>query len=85
LSRELVNRLQNIRKEQGFEVTDKILIKIEKKLGLDTAIKNNYDYICSETLAIQIEIQEKLMAENKIEIELTEDLTTWVSVQQIKN
>lgn len=82
LARELVNRLQNIRKEKGFEVTDNVLIKIERKVDIDTAIENNYDYICTETLALKIEMVAKIEEDTKIEIELAEDLITWVWVQK---
>ena len=51
LSRELVNRIQNLRKEKKFLVTDKICVNIEKNEDLESAIKNNLTYICNETLA----------------------------------
>ena len=52
LAREFVNPIQNLRKDKGFEVTDKILVKIKENANLDTAIKNNMGYICSETLTL---------------------------------
>ena len=50
LSRELVNRIQNLRKNKNFLVTDKICVNIEKNDDLESAIKNNLTYICNETL-----------------------------------
>lgn len=50
ISRELVNRIQNIRKEQGFDVTDNIIVEIEKQETLCKAAEAFRDYICSETL-----------------------------------
>ena len=51
LAREFVNRIQILRKEKGFEVTDTIKIEIEKNQVITTAINNNLTYICGETLA----------------------------------
>jgi isoleucyl-tRNA synthetase len=50
IARELVNRIQNIRKDTGFEVTDKIKVHLQKNETLETAVKANEDYIKSETL-----------------------------------
>ncbi|MEO8795731.1 MAG: isoleucine--tRNA ligase [Daejeonella sp.] len=51
ISRELVNRIQNLRKELNFEVTDKINIHVENHPYITQAVKNNLLYICAETLA----------------------------------
>jgi isoleucyl-tRNA synthetase len=50
IARELVNRIQNIRKDAGFEVTDKIRVHLQKNDTLETAVNANEDYIKSETL-----------------------------------
>jgi isoleucyl-tRNA synthetase len=50
IARELINRIQNIRKESGFEVTDKIQIYIEKNPLIESAVSENESYIKSETL-----------------------------------
>ena len=54
LARELVNRIQNIRKEKKFLVTDKICVNIQKNESLESVIKNNLAYICNETLAKEL-------------------------------
>src|SRR5690606_3138056 len=56
LAREVVNRIQNLRKDRGFDVTDRILVKIQQNSSLDTAIKNNLSYICSETLTSDLQL-----------------------------
>ena len=61
IARELVNRIQNIRKDAGFEVTDKIRVHLQKNDTLETAVNANEDYIKSETLT------EALVFENVIE------------------
>jgi isoleucyl-tRNA synthetase len=50
IARELVNRIQNIRKDSGFEVTDKIKVHLQKNSELEKAVKANEAYIKSETL-----------------------------------
>jgi isoleucyl-tRNA synthetase len=51
---ELVNRIQNIRKDSGFEVTDKIKVYLQKNDTLEEAVKGNVDYIKSETLTEEL-------------------------------
>ncbi|BAV94962.1 isoleucine--tRNA ligase [Ichthyobacterium seriolicida] len=55
IARELVNRIQNIRKDNNCEVTDKIDVLIEDNEKISEAIINNKSYICRETLALSIE------------------------------
>jgi isoleucyl-tRNA synthetase len=50
----LVNRIQNIRKEQNFDVTDNILVEIEKCEELCQAVEAFREYICSETLTKEL-------------------------------
>jgi len=60
IARELVNRIQNIRKESGFEVTDKIDIKILKDGVVEEAVANNLGYIKTETLTANLNFEEHL-------------------------
>ncbi|TDT41988.1 isoleucyl-tRNA synthetase [Maribacter spongiicola] len=60
VARELVNRIQNIRKDSGFEVTDKIAIEILKDGFVEVAVKNNIEYIKAETLTAELNFVEKL-------------------------
>jgi isoleucyl-tRNA synthetase len=79
LAREFVNRIQKLRKDSGFEVTDKITIWIEKNPLITAAIKNNFIYICEETLAEQLNYKESVV-KNPIEIELVNGLSINVSL-----
>ncbi|MEG0789363.1 MAG: isoleucine--tRNA ligase [Alistipes sp.] len=54
VARELINRIQNIRKDSGFEVTDKIRVEIENKDFATEAIANYADYIGLQTLAVEV-------------------------------
>lgn len=56
ISRELVNRIQNIRKEKGFEVTDRIAVRVTGHPYISEAVKNNLSYICAEILADSVEL-----------------------------
>jgi len=74
LAREFVNRVQNLRKEKGLEVTDRITLQIEKNSKSDDAIINFNDYICSETLT-DLSLVEKLEQKEAEEIELLEGIS----------
>ena len=60
ICRELVNRIQTLRKESGLLVTDKINLKIQKDIVLEKAIFENQDYILTETLAEKLEVLDDL-------------------------
>ena len=60
IARELINRVQNIRKQKNFKVTDRISIKIERKDWLEQAIYKHKEYICSEILAENLSLSEEI-------------------------
>jgi isoleucyl-tRNA synthetase len=60
ISRELINRIQNLRKTKGFEVTDKINVKVSDKPFLADAVNNNLSYICAEILADNLLLDNEL-------------------------
>ncbi|MBT3418566.1 MAG: class I tRNA ligase family protein, partial [Flavobacteriales bacterium] len=82
LARELVNRIQNIRKDKDFEVTDKIKITVEKNEAMENVITNNLSYICGETLANSLEVVEKLKNE-KIDVDLVDGISIGVEIKKI--
>lgn len=67
-ARELINRIQKIRKESGLQVTDRILVKIEEYQPLRSAIINFCDYICAEVLADDIQIVPQVQDGTEIEV-----------------
>ena len=79
IARELVNRIQNIRKDSGFEVTDKVQVQIQNEPHVNAAIQANEDYIKSETLTESISFVEEL--ENGTEIEFDE-IKTKISIKK---
>jgi isoleucyl-tRNA synthetase len=62
IARELINRIQNLRKDKGFEVTDKIEVFVQQHRDITDAIVSNNDYICSETLATRLDYAEVVEA-----------------------
>jgi isoleucyl-tRNA synthetase len=79
IARELVNRIQNIRKDSGFEVTDKIKVRIQRNGDLETAILNNEAYIKSETLTDLLEFVDELDGGVAIEFD---EITTRIAINK---
>jgi isoleucyl-tRNA synthetase len=72
IAREFVNRIQNIRKENGFDVTDKITVLIEDNEFVHEAVTRHAAYIGSQTLATIVNIVSKLTNHNTSDIEIDE-------------
>jgi len=69
IARELVNRIQNIRKDSGFEVTDKIKVHLQKNAVLEKAVSANETYIKSETLTESLVFEENITNGTEIEFD----------------
>jgi isoleucyl-tRNA synthetase len=67
-ARELVNRIQNIRKESGFELTDRIIVQLELNERFRNGIMKYNDYICREILADEIDWLPQISGGNDIEV-----------------
>jgi len=80
LARELVNRIQNLRKESGFEVTDRIDVRIKEHKVLATAVRNNFDYICSETLATSLELVSEISESEAVPVDVDDEVTTKIYI-----
>ncbi|MXV17281.1 isoleucine--tRNA ligase [Hufsiella ginkgonis] len=72
ISRELVNRVQNLRKDLEFDVTDKIHVRVTDHPLISEAVKNNFSYICAEILADTLELVNSLDGGESVAIESTE-------------
>ena len=83
ISRELVNRIQNLRKDSDFEVTDRINIKLKGANKLSEAIANNKQYICNETLANGIDFVEELDEKSSTKIDFDKDISIFVAVEKM--
>ncbi|MCX2573239.1 isoleucine--tRNA ligase [Pedobacter sandarakinus] len=80
ISRELVNRIQNLRKELNFEVTDRIKVALQNDNLVATAVNKNKAYICAEILADELELNDTVLNANKISID---DVELSISVTKI--
>ena len=80
IARELVNRIQNLRKDSGFELTDRIAVQFQKDEHIINAINKNLEYIKTETLTDELEILDNL--NNGIEIAF-DDVNTKLFIQKI--
>jgi len=69
VAREIVNRVQNLRKEAGFEVTDRIIVKILSSQAIREAVASNSEYIRSQILAEELELMDALQEGYEVEIE----------------
>jgi isoleucyl-tRNA synthetase len=83
LARELVNRIQNHRKERNFELTDRIVLKIKEQKEIKSAVNHNLEYICTEILADKIEFVSETLDETAILLELEENLSSSVQVNKV--
>ncbi len=80
IARELVNRIQNLRKDSGFEVTDRIEITIQDEKMLNEAVTDNIQYIKEETLANTLEFVASLR--NGTEI-IFDEIKTYISIKKV--
>lgn len=82
IAREFVNRIQNIRKESGFDVTDKITVLIENHELISKAVDRHADYIGSQTLATKVTVVSDFANGNVREVEI-DDMIIKVSVYKV--
>ncbi len=80
IAREFVNRIQNLRKDSGFEVTDKIALKILQHNEINEAINNNKNYICTETLTSRLDVVSEL--NEGVSVEIDQNLSTLIAIEK---
>ncbi len=80
IARELVNRVQNLRKESGFEVTDRIRLFLQKDGIVENAIRDNADYIKNETLTKELILKDEIENGNNIEFD---DVKTLLLIEKV--
>jgi isoleucyl-tRNA synthetase len=81
IAREFVNRIQNLRKDSGLEVTEKIALQIKKHDFINAAIEKNLNYICSETLAGDLQLVDSL--DSGEEVEVSDEVTTRIAIRRL--
>jgi isoleucyl-tRNA synthetase len=85
IARELVNRIQNIRKESDFDVTDQVHVQIENNELIAEAIEKHGNYISAQTLAESIDLTDKIENGNARKIELDDEIILRISVTKSSN
>ena len=83
IARELVNRIQNIRKESGFDVTDKIEVLIEKHELISSAVETHGKYIGSQTLAEKVSLTDRLENGGSKRIDIDDDIYINIRVTRL--
>ncbi len=82
IAREFVNRIQNIRKENGYDVTDKITVQIEDHEFVREAVKRHSAYIGSQTLATAVTLAKDVAVKDVREVEI-DDVVVKVIIEKI--
>jgi len=82
VARELVNRIQNLRKERELDLMDNISLVVKEVDGIANVINNYKNYICSETLATKVELLREISLD-AFEVELDDNLITSIDIQKI--
>ncbi len=83
IAREVINRIQNLRKDKGFEVTDKIIVKFQSQPDIDEAVHHNINYICAEILAQSFEVIAMIEETDKVSIDLTDTISTFIEIKRV--
>ncbi|MDK2841378.1 MAG: isoleucyl-tRNA synthetase [Anaerophaga sp.] len=83
IARELINRIQNLRKDSGFEVTDKIRINIQKNGEIDAAVNKHKSYISAQTLAREINLVDSCNSNHAHSVEIDENVNTLLEISKI--
>ncbi|MEQ9186922.1 MAG: isoleucine--tRNA ligase [Cryomorphaceae bacterium] len=81
IARELVNRIQNMRKDNGLEVTDRIKLYVENQADIARAVESNMNYICDETLASELTLTEEITNQQAQEIEVEPGVSTKIYLE----
>src|SRR5665648_59164 len=80
IAREFINKIQNIRKESDFEVTDRIILKIQKHDFYNLAVESFKEYISTQTLASELVMVDQLENENSHLVEIDTDVEARIQV-----
>jgi len=82
IARELINRIQNIRKDKNFEVTDKIDVEVLEHDEINLAVTNNISYICTEILAVSLNLVKELDEKDVISVDLIDNIKTQIYIKK---
>ncbi len=82
IAREFVNRIQNLRKDSGFDVTDKIYLEIQKHDAINNAVEKHADYISAQTLAVEVKLVDQCNNSDGKPVEIDDEITTFMQIEK---
>lgn len=83
IARELINRIQNLRKDSGLDVTDKIKLTVMRHDAINQAIEKHKAYIGSQTLAQEVILVENCNDSKAVTVEIDDEVTTCIAIEKI--
>ncbi len=83
IAREFINKIQNLRKESGFEVTDRIKLLVAKNEGYNDAVENHKEYICTQTLADSLVLVDEIKSAEAKEVEIDKDVFAVIDIEKL--
>lgn len=83
IARELINRIQNLRKDSGFDVTDKIKLTVERHEAINSAVEKHNKYIGSQTLAQEVILVENCNDSKAVIVEIDDEVTTRIAIEKL--
>jgi isoleucyl-tRNA synthetase len=83
IARELINRIQNMRKDSGLDVTDKIKLYIRRHDLIDRAVGKHNDYIATQVLANEIVLFDNQEVDKAKDVEIEDDLITKILIEKV--
>ncbi|WP_340112066.1 isoleucine--tRNA ligase [Maribellus mangrovi] len=83
IAREFINKIQNLRKESDFEVTDRIRLRIENHIQYKSAVEKHKEYICVQTLADELSLVDTVDPELAKEAEIDKDVIAKIEIEKI--
>jgi isoleucyl-tRNA synthetase len=82
IAREFINKIQNLRKESDFSVTDRIRLQIQKHDAINAAVLNFKEYISNQTLAVELVLLDTLEQSQSKAIEIDTGIETFIQVEK---
>lgn len=83
IAREFINRIQNLRKDSDFNVTDKIKLEIMKHDSINDAVLTHKEYIGSQTLAVSVELVESLDENEAKAVEIEQGIDSFIKIEKV--
>ncbi len=80
IAREFVNRIQNLRKDSGFDVTDKITLSIQNHDAINSAVEKHSNYIGAQTLAVEVKLVEQCNDNTAITVDIDDEISTLMQI-----